>query len=738
MGSTGGNTVSRNFINSLSLYSSSGTIYGIQINTGTTTWSDNIISLKGDIGAQIYGIYETGAAGNNNNIYFNTVYIGGSPVSGSQPSYALYSNTTANIRNIRNNIFVNARSNNGSSGKHYAIRVAGTANLTIDYNDYWVSGNGGVLGYLGSDRTTLADWQTATGQDINSQAMDPLFSGTGNIPGEYIPAATLIGVNGTGISVDFGLNPRAIPSMGAWEGNINKWKGTVSDNWGTNANWTAGFVPGPDANIFFDLAPLNHCRLDRDRSVTNINDSTGYRIIINGHKLTIKGNFYFSGGTKIDATATGSTIDFAGISQQTISGGQFLNNLIKDLIVSNTTGIAVNSDFTADNSLTIKAGASLTMAAAKLLTVPGTLVNNGGNKGLVLKSDATGDSKLITGSSVPGTVELYLTGGLAAPAVGIFHYIVPAVQSMYIGATTDDVKTNLGLTWFSGDLLSYDEPSAIANKDAGWKYFDGYPAVGSPNFTDITSAEGYNIYLTNNDKLTFKGNLNSTTNTFTLDYTASNPNPGWNLVGNPFPCNFDLNGVAGLGTVVPGISNTVYYNNNGGYSYWNVLTNTGSTVGLTDILPPMTGFFVHVSQSGMSLSLPEASKTIAPSDSRSMHKLTTAVTTEKIPEIRKVKLVLSGGSKSDETIALLIDDAKSSYNEHYDAFKLSGKNTEGPQIFSLLNGTKYFMKAMPPSDTSAVVVPLRVVIGESGKHEIKITEFSNLEGIKVTLRHGRQ
>jgi hypothetical protein len=235
--------------------------------------------------------------------------------------------------------------------------------------------------------------------------------------------------------------------------------------------------------------------------------------------------------------------------------------------------------------------------------------------------------------------------------------------------------------------------------------------------------------------MTFKGQINAASNIFNLDYTASNPDPGWNLAGNPFPCNYDLNGVDGLGTIVAGISNTVYYNNNGGYTYWNVYTNTGSTAGYSDILPPMTGFYVHVSQSGMTLTLPASSKTQAPSDPRNMHKKSSNALIN-ASDVKKIKLVLSSGAKSDETVLMLFEDATSAYNEHYDAFKLTDKKYNGPSIFSQLNGKNYFMKAVAASDSQRVVVPLKVILKESGKQKIDITEFENLDGIKVTLRHG--
>ncbi len=96
-GSTGSNTISGNFIHSLSVNASSTTasIFGIRINTGASTYSNNIITLGGNTATTIYGIYESGLAGNNNNLYFNTVSIGGSPASGTNKSYALYSATNS-------------------------------------------------------------------------------------------------------------------------------------------------------------------------------------------------------------------------------------------------------------------------------------------------------------------------------------------------------------------------------------------------------------------------------------------------------------------------------------------------------------------------------------------------------------------------------------------------------------------------------------------------------------------
>ena len=106
-------------------------------------------------------------AGNNNKIWFNTVYIGGSPASGTSNSYAFYSAAT-NTRDIRNNIFVNGRSTSGGDGLSFATYFASTSGTIVcDYNDYWASGTGGTLGYFGGNMTALP---IVTGQDGASQA----------------------------------------------------------------------------------------------------------------------------------------------------------------------------------------------------------------------------------------------------------------------------------------------------------------------------------------------------------------------------------------------------------------------------------------------------------------------------------------------------------------------------------------------------------------------------------------
>ncbi len=324
-GSTTASTVSKNFIHSLSVTGASSTsasIYGIKIYGGATTYSNNIISLGGSTPTTLYGIWENGASSTTNSLYFNTVYIGGVPTSGALNSYALYSAVTTNTRNFRNNIFDNERSNGGTpaaTGKHYAAYFAtnpSATGLTEDYNDYLASGTGGTFGYFnGADKTSLADWKTATGKDANSLNTDPLFaSAGGTTAASYIPAAALTGIAASGIpTTDYsGTTRAAIPTMGAYDVS-NIWTGTAGTDWNTTGNWSANTVPTSSSNVAIPHVtndPIVSQLPATPAICNNLSIATGAVLTIApGKALTVSGTLANSSGTSglvIQSTSAGT------------------------------------------------------------------------------------------------------------------------------------------------------------------------------------------------------------------------------------------------------------------------------------------------------------------------------------------------------------------------------------------------------------------------------------------------
>jgi len=206
----GNDTLSRNFIHNLEGGGNNSTINGIRIQGGFRTIRNNMISIGLDTsgnslnyGASINGIIETGTV--TNNIYFNSIYIGGNPTSGTGITFAFNSSSTLNTRIYRNNIFCNSRSNNGSTGKHYAVKIGGTSNLTIDNNLYLANGNGGVFGsYNNVDRSNLSAWQSAVGQDASSFYGNPQFlnpNGSSSLANLHIDPNVVTLVEGNGYNI---------------------------------------------------------------------------------------------------------------------------------------------------------------------------------------------------------------------------------------------------------------------------------------------------------------------------------------------------------------------------------------------------------------------------------------------------------------------------------------------------------------------------------------------------------
>ncbi|HMP22224.1 MAG TPA: T9SS type A sorting domain-containing protein [Ferruginibacter sp.] len=201
---TGDNIVSGNFVHSLSVSTTnlSGYIHGIYSIGGATIFKNNMVRLgiRADgtslnRGCFIFGMAEKAGATVSNQYYHNSVYIGGTSPATTSKTYAFYSTVTGNTRRYYNNIFYNARSSSSSagSGRHYAIQIQDLAGCLSDYNDLIATGTDRMLGFYGTNITTLSGWRTATGFDANSISAYPGFA---------LPA-------GTAATVDLHINSAA-------------------------------------------------------------------------------------------------------------------------------------------------------------------------------------------------------------------------------------------------------------------------------------------------------------------------------------------------------------------------------------------------------------------------------------------------------------------------------------------------------------------------------------------------
>ena len=225
-------TFTRNYIHDLNT-SSAGTVYGIHLFDTNSAASacliaNNMIALSATAPLTLRGIYDQTAIGEKYNIYANSVFIGGT-VSGASNS-AAYNWSIASTSDVRDNIFVNART--GGTGRHYAYQTNTTlANLTSDYNDiYNTGGTGNVFGNNGTaDVVDLATWKlaptTGTGKDANSKSADPQFKSaidlhiTRTAPGTLSPGVENFGtpIAASGNDYDSDTRDGTTPDIGADE-----------------------------------------------------------------------------------------------------------------------------------------------------------------------------------------------------------------------------------------------------------------------------------------------------------------------------------------------------------------------------------------------------------------------------------------------------------------------------------------------------------------------------------------
>lgn len=220
------NNVIRNISNTNSTGSGSN---GIQLSTTTTNANisvyNNMVSdvrsygfAGGGAGNNGYGMIVTSGSGYK--IYYNTVALNtNQTVAGWPAAFNVTSGVTeAGAIDLRNNIFSNSQS---VGTERYAIYSGAPSTVfsNINYNDYFTTGAN--LGFIGSNRPTLADIQTGFGGNTNSINLQPIFVSPTDLHLDPASSTSLnnLGTPISGFTTDFEGNTRDVttPDMGADE-----------------------------------------------------------------------------------------------------------------------------------------------------------------------------------------------------------------------------------------------------------------------------------------------------------------------------------------------------------------------------------------------------------------------------------------------------------------------------------------------------------------------------------------
>lgn len=249
-------------------------------------------------------------------------------------------------------------------------------------------------------------------------------------------------------------------------------------------------------------------------------------------------------------------------------------------------------------NLTIALAANLTINPQASLTVSGTLTNNAGTDGLIVKSTAAGTGSIITNTgSVPATIERYLTGSSPYTS-SVWHLISSPVSGQSIPGLVG--ANPFALNGIKYGLAPYD------NSIPSWVPYTTTSLAGAGNFT---VGKGYEAMLTANTSLAFKGTL-TVANTPSPVAVGSN---SWNLVGNPFSApicaNVPADGVNNFITVNAGILPIDYQ----AVYLWDPTLNGYKTINNTSAATYVQvgqGFFIRAASSG-SASITAAMRTVS-------------------------------------------------------------------------------------------------------------------------------
>lgn len=223
--------------------------------------------------------------------------------------------------------------------------------------------------------------------------------------------------------------------------------------------------------------------------------------------------------------------------------------------------------------------------------------------------------------------------------------------------------------------------------------------------------------------LEFTGALNTGAQSVALTYTPGIPGTGgngWNLVGNPYPSAIDWNAASGWSKPAE-MNNGVYFWDNSIANYRYYLDGTGVNGG-TNIIPAMQGFFVKATATPAT-NLGFANGIRVNNTTPAFYKSETTN-----PFLR---LQVTNGNYSDETVVRFDANATAGADNAYDAWKLFAKNV--PQLYtSLDNNVDLAINTLPSVENSSIL-PLNFKAGVSGNFTINATEVKNFDAAPVML-----
>ena len=475
----------------------------------------------------------------------------------------------------------------------------------------------------------------------------------------------------------------------------------VNGNYTITASILSAFIP----TAYIYLRDLN------TKIVTELNDNTTYSYTATTNDSSHRFELIFS-LQKLRWLGNYSTnwADITNWSNNTLplaSDDVILNSWTKN---QPSVTMPISSPATCMN-LIINPATNVTIEPGKALTVNGTLTNNAGNLGLIIKSDTTGTGSLLhTTANVVGTIERFIN----QPYADEFHMLATPVAAQPISPNFNETD----------GFYVWNEPNY------SWvEYADSANFVLINGGTNFVPGKGYAVSYPSSQTKIFTGILNQGDITIPISYTIG-MDAGWNFVGNPYPSPISWNANSGWNRNILENANV----NEKAIWIWNAAVGnygayiSNASIGTNSVssnIPLAQGFWVKSASAGM-LSMNDDVRIHA--NPAFLKQSTTNA------DMLRLKVKSVANAYSDEIIISFGND-----NNLGGAEKIFSLDATAPGLFSTKLNKKWSINYLSSIAENALI-PVGFKAGVDGNYTISalgVQSFGTvmLEDIKNNIQH---
>ncbi len=344
------------------------------------------------------------------------------------------------------------------------------------------------------------------------------------------------------------------------------------------------------------------------------------------------------------------------------------------------------------NNLLISNGSSLMIFPSKALTVIGTLDNQAGINGLIIKSDSLGTGSLLHNSDlVSGVFEHFISDST--------WNLISSPFELGSGATSGALNPH-GV----GYLHPYTDGT-------GWGNY-----ISSSSYA-LNPLQGYAIWLTPRNIITFSGSFSNGPKTKSLVFGNS-----WNLIGNPYPSSLDWDSVTRVNTTASVYfwDNTYAGVNGGNYKTYNGLSMIGVPQSTSSAIPPFQGFFVQTTADNGSVTFGNNARIHS---SQAFYKSATLQT----QVLTRLKITDSQ-NRFDELAVCLNSNATNNF-DNFDSKKMSA-GSNAPEIYSIAQNEHLVINTL---QNVSAVVPVSILTSQAGNFSFHAFDLINDNNMNVFL-----